>query len=286
MGNLSNCMSLDDNDNLQAVQEAHGRSQQITPQVETFTPIGHFDFAVSRKTAHSLQAPAIKRVAHRNQPLELGAAKFGQSSSSLRNLRDDPWSSEGAAGPGVEVGGGWHTTSQKESTGAWDANTTGSPGTAPTGSQMSPNDALVVVIDEVEYYQDPGNRRLDADGFENTRNSENNHASVEQAGATATLPGLSRSEDVKGFTSNPEGQHGLLSSFPQGHQKQEGGFITTLQLPNSAASQIGNTPHAGKTGRTGSPELKSVPLKRDLIKNCFRNLQLIEANRRSEPASH
>lgn len=278
-------MSLDDNDNIQAVQETHGRSQQITPHVENFTPIRNFDVVASRHSAHFLQAPAIKRVTQRNQPLELGAAKFGQASSSLRNLRDDPWHLGGATGPDFERGGSRQTTSHKE-TGGRDVNTTGSPGTVLAGSQNRRNDALVVVIDEIEYFQDPGNQRLESESFGNIRTLENNHASVEKAGATAAPTGITDLDDLRRFSSNADGQHGPLSSFPQDQQNQDRGFTTTLQLPNSAALQIGNTPHAAKAGRTGSPELKSIPLKRDLIKNCFRRLQLIEANTRSEPASH
>lgn len=246
-------MSTEDNDSLQVVQETYGQYQHSTPQPETFTPIPGLDVAAFRKQAHKLPVPAIKRAAQGNQPLSLGGCKFSQASSSLRNLGDDDIPTAQAPNLGIEIT--THCKAQQDlNPGLWGENTKGSFETTQTSTTNTQNGVLVAVIDDIQYYQDPGNYHQ---GFGIARITQHNLESV-QEGREAT------------------GLHAF--DCAQEQKKQEEAAITTLQLPNSAFSEIGNTPHAAKTAsRTGSPELKSVPLKRDLIKNCFRNLQLIES---------
>lgn len=245
-------MSTEDNDSLQAVQETYARSKQLNPEPETFTPILGLDVAACRKQIHTIPVPAIKRAAQGNQPLVLGGSKFSQASSCLRNLSDDGTPAAQAPSLGIKFTT-YCTAQQDQQPGSWDTKTKGSFETTLTGTTNTKNDVLVAVIDDIQYYQDSGNNH------QVLRNAYTSHEFLTQEGRETT--------GLDPFDCAPE------------QKKQEDAMITTLQLPNSAFSEIGNTPHAAKTAsRTGSPELKSVPLKRDLIKNCFRNLQLIESS--------
>ena len=282
MGNLSNCMSLDETDELQAMQEAGGKTQQIPPEVETFTPIRHRDIVTSRRSANSLQEPSLKRVGFQKNPLELGSSRFTDATSSLRNIQDDRLLPVENNSPYLDVNNGLDAAAkarfkQSKSTGTWDSQSTGSPGTMPARHclNMTFKDMPAVAIDEdEEYKRSPEIRCSELDGWQ-----WNHRADKDKDEAFFVSDGLLHLDNHPGqqnYFTPSELQNATLHTpnFPVAQQK---GNIT---LANGSAIQ-----------REDSEGLKTQSLKSNLVRNCYKNLQLIEtkkpkmAHRRLEPKS-
>ena len=282
-------MSLDETDDLQATQEARSRTQQIPPEVETFTPIRHQDIAAFRRTANSLQDPSLKRVAFQKHSLELGSSRFTQATSSLRNVGLDRMQPIEINSLCLDFDGGWDATAkvrfkQKNSGGTWDSQSTGSPGIVPAGDRlnMTFKDLPAVVIDEGEgYHQVPRLRCSELDGC-----VWDHHASNHQAKVYSVSDGLLRLDNQTGFIDSTEGnlqvQNELKNSDSQNHFTTLEVQNATLHTPNFAvAHQKGNIIQAnGSAIRREDPEgLKAQSLNSNLVRNCYKNLQLIEPNK-------